>query len=86
MISSEDVEDGPIPLLDLSLFWRGRAQALRLMNAQRSEPDAVTAAIVATFEECASELRDALAAVPADQVIANPENLLGSKPESSESR
>lgn len=51
-----------VPVKDLPLFWRGRAQALRLLDKRSSnEPARIEAD---TYEECAKELSEALARWP----------------------
>lgn len=43
---------------ELPLFWRGRGQALRLLD--KEFPDRGTRARAEVYEECANELRAAL--------------------------
>ncbi|MCK1577737.1 hypothetical protein [Bradyrhizobium sp. 174] len=47
---------------DLVLIWRGWANALRLMDAKRSEPQPEAQAQADAYEQCAIELREALSA------------------------
>lgn len=53
-------DDGP-PLADLPLYWQGRANALGLLNDRRVVPDEGIKQQIETYEECAKELRLALA-------------------------
>lgn len=49
------------PLEDLPLFWQGRANALRLVDGHRSKSDVATLEAARIYEECATELRAAMA-------------------------
>lgn len=50
-----------IELLDLPMFWTGRAKALRLLHAEQKHPVDATLRAAETYENCADELRAALA-------------------------
>lgn len=54
--------DGLLPLQDLPMYRQGRATALSLLNDRRVVPDERTKQEIETYEECARELRAALAA------------------------
>ena len=45
---------------DLPLIWKGWANALRLMDSKRSEPDPAAQAQADAYDQCATELREAL--------------------------
>lgn len=49
------------PLKDLPLFWQGRANALRILDGQRTESNAATLEAARVYEECATELRASMA-------------------------
>lgn len=51
-----------IPLNDLPLYWQGRANAFRIIDAARTQSDAATLEAANAYEECANELGAALAA------------------------
>jgi hypothetical protein len=50
----------PTGVRDLILIWRGWANALRLMDSKRSEPQPEAQAQADAYEQCAIELREAL--------------------------
>jgi hypothetical protein len=50
-----------IPLKDLPLFWQGRTNALRIVDSHNAKSDVTTLEIARVYEECATELRAALA-------------------------
>jgi hypothetical protein len=51
-----------IPLRDLPLFWQGRTNALRAVDSVAAKSDVATLETARVYEECAIELRAALAA------------------------
>lgn len=67
----EQVE-AAMPLIDLPLFWRGRAQALRILDKARTVSDEATLTSADAYAECAAELTAALS-VPHERVEGWPE-------------
>lgn len=55
-----DAEQKDISVKDLCMFWRGRANALRILDNHRSESDGATLEAVRIYEECAKELSTAM--------------------------
>jgi hypothetical protein len=53
--------DETITVDEWPLFWRGRAQALRLLNDKAKVPNEATLARAEAYETCADELSAALA-------------------------
>jgi hypothetical protein len=49
-----------IALQDLTMFWMGRAKALRILDGARDKSDLWTLEAARIYEECAEELRKAL--------------------------
>lgn len=58
-------------LEDLPMFWQGRANALRILDRHQTKSDAVTVETARVYEECATELRAALAARPKGAAYRN---------------
>lgn len=54
-------QDEPIALADLSLFWRARARALRIVDAHRVTSDEATLEQARVYDKCAAEISAALA-------------------------
>ena len=50
-----------IPVPDLALFWKGRAQALRLLDKAARDGNEYARAAAEAYDECAKELEAALA-------------------------
>lgn len=48
-----------IPLAELPTYWQGRANALRLLDQQRTSSNVATLDTADTYETCANELREA---------------------------
>ena len=55
-----DAEQKDIPVKDLCIFWRGRANALHILDSHRSESDGATLEAIRIYEECAKELSAAM--------------------------
>lgn len=56
----DDIRKLLIPLDNLALFWRARANALRTLDANRSKSDPATIEMAKTFDQCAIELQAAM--------------------------
>jgi hypothetical protein len=67
---------GMIEERDLPLFWQGRANALKIVNSRRDQSDPETAGQIQAYQECAEELRRALASAPADQSDAGRDGVI----------
>ena len=62
-------ENETIDLNDLSLFWRARANALRILDGEREQSHEATIASAEAYEECAKENRAALSQPAREAVL-----------------